>query len=76
MLSAADEQLLRVLTERARSGGLKLIGEGHLPGRLAKMVVDRRAPGDVPVLDLASPHSGPRPSTSAAREQTNQLEGW
>jgi putative transposase len=27
-LSAADEQLLRELTERARSGGLKLTGEG------------------------------------------------
>ena len=27
-LSAADEQLLRELTERARAGGLKLTGEG------------------------------------------------
>ena len=27
-LSAADEQLLRELTERARTGGLKLTGEG------------------------------------------------
>ena len=26
-LSAADEQLLRELTERARAGGLKLTGE-------------------------------------------------
>jgi hypothetical protein len=31
-LSAADEQLLRELTERARVGGLKLIGEGRLQG--------------------------------------------
>ena len=31
-LSAADEQLLRELTERARSGGLKLTGEGGLLG--------------------------------------------
>ena len=29
-LSAADEQLLRELTERARTGGLKLTGEGGL----------------------------------------------
>ena len=27
-LSAADEQVLRELTERARTGGLKLTGEG------------------------------------------------
>jgi putative transposase len=33
-LSAADEQLLRELTERARAGGLKLTGEGGLLGRL------------------------------------------
>ena len=31
-LSAADEQLLRELTERARAGGLKLTGEGGLLG--------------------------------------------
>jgi len=31
-LSAADEQLLRELTERARSGGLKLTGEGRRHG--------------------------------------------
>jgi hypothetical protein len=35
-LSAADEQVLRELTERARAGGLKLTGEGGLLGRLAK----------------------------------------
>ena len=29
-LSAADEQVLRELTERARAGGLKLTGEGGL----------------------------------------------
>ena len=33
-LSAADEQLLRELTERARAGGLQLTGEGRLLGRL------------------------------------------
>jgi hypothetical protein len=39
-LSAADEQLLRELTERARTGGLKLTGEGGLLGKLTKMVID------------------------------------
>jgi putative transposase len=39
-LSAADEQVLRELTERARAGGLKLTGEGGLLGRLTKMIVE------------------------------------
>ena len=39
-LSSADEQLLRELTERARTGGLKLTGEGGLLGKLTKMVVE------------------------------------
>jgi hypothetical protein len=39
-LSAADEQLLRELTERARAGGLQLTGEGGLLGRLTKMAVE------------------------------------
>jgi hypothetical protein len=34
--SAADEQLLRELTERARAGGLKLTGEGGLLGKLPR----------------------------------------
>ena len=40
-LSAADEQVLRELTERARAGGLKLTGEGGLLGRLTKMIIRR-----------------------------------
>jgi putative transposase len=39
-LSAADGQLLRELTERARAGGLKLTGEGGLLGKLSKMVIE------------------------------------
>ncbi len=39
-LSAADEQVLRELTERARAGGLKLTGEGGLLGRLTKMIIE------------------------------------
>jgi putative transposase len=39
-LSVADEQVLRELTERARTGGLKLTGKGGLLGRLTKMVIE------------------------------------
>jgi hypothetical protein len=39
-LSAADEQLLRKLTERARAGGLQLTGEGGLLGQLTKLVIE------------------------------------
>jgi hypothetical protein len=46
-LSAADEQLLRELTERARAGGLKLTGEGGLLGRLTKMVVEGALEGEM-----------------------------
>src|ERR1700746_1676240 len=45
-LSAADEQLVRELTERARAGGLKLTGEGGLPGRLTKMVIEGALEGE------------------------------
>jgi len=46
-LSAADEQLLRELTERARAGGLKLTGEGGLLGKLTKMVVEGALEGEL-----------------------------
>jgi putative transposase len=46
-LSAADEQLLRELTERARTGGVKLTGEGGLLGRLTKMVVEGAREGEL-----------------------------
>ena len=46
-LSAADEQLLRELTERARAGGLKLTGEGGLLGKLTKMVVEGALEGEM-----------------------------
>ena len=46
-LSAADQQLLRELTERARAGGLKLTGEGGLLGRLTKMVVEGALEGEM-----------------------------
>src|SRR6201988_2506064 len=46
-LSAADEQLVRELTERARTGGLKLTGEGGLLGKLTKMVVEGALEGEM-----------------------------
>jgi len=46
VLSAADEQLLRELTERARAGGLKLTGEGGLLGKLTEMVVEGALEGE------------------------------
>ena len=46
-LSAADEQVLRELTERARAGGLRMTGEGGLLGRLTKMVVEGALEGEL-----------------------------
>src|SRR3974377_1874080 len=63
-LSAADEQVLRELTERARTGGLKLTGEGGLLGRLTKMVIEGALEGELDDHlgyarhDPAGPHSG------------------
>src|ERR1700748_3093953 len=46
-LSAADEQLVRELTERARAGGLKLTGEGGLLGKLTKRVIEGALEGEL-----------------------------
>jgi len=46
-LSAADEQVLRELTERAREGGLRLTGEGGLLGKLTKMVIEGALEGEL-----------------------------
>jgi putative transposase len=46
-LSAAGEQLLRELTERAREGGLRLTGEGGLLGKLTKMVIEGALEGEL-----------------------------
>ena len=46
-LSAADEQLVRELTDRARAGGLKLTGEGGLLGKLTKMVIEGALEGEL-----------------------------
>jgi hypothetical protein len=46
-LSAADEQVLRELAGRARADGLKLTGEGGLPGRPTEMVIEGALEGEL-----------------------------
>src|SRR5215469_4409280 len=60
-LSPADEQLLRELSERARTGGLKLTGEGGLLGRLSKMVIEgaQTMPAEIEVPKQAMAPRGP-----------------
>jgi len=69
-LSAADEQLLRELTERARSGGLKLTGEGGLLGRLTKMVVEGALEGEM------DDHLGYSKHDPAGRNGGNSRNGY
>jgi transposase-like protein len=47
VLGAADEQLLREMTERACAGGLKLTGQGGLLGQLTKMVLEGALEGEL-----------------------------
>ena len=68
-LSAADEQLLRELTERARAGGLKLTGEGGLLGRLTKMVVEGALEGEM------DDHLGYAKHDPAGRDGGNSRNG-
>ena len=69
-LSAADELLLRELTERARSGGLKLSGEGGLLGRLTKMVVEGALEGEM------DDHLGYGKHDPAGRNGSNSRNGY
>jgi putative transposase len=68
-LSAADEQLLRELTERARAGGLKLTGEGGLLGKLTKMVVEGALEGEL------DDHLGYGKNDPAGRDGGNSRNG-
>src|SRR5215510_4720947 len=68
-LSAADEQLLRELTERARAGGLKLTGEGGLLGRLTKMVIEGALEGEL------DEHLGYEKNDPAGRDGGNSRNG-
>src|SRR6516225_8535683 len=68
-LSAADEQLLRELTERARAGGLKLTGEGGLLGKLTKMVIEGALEGEL------DDHLGYEKNDPAGRDGGNSRNG-
>ena len=69
-LSAADEQLLRELTERARAGGLKLTGEGGLLGKLTKMVIEGALEGEL------DDHLGYGKNDPAGRDGGNSRNGY
>jgi hypothetical protein len=68
-LSAADEQLLREVTERGRAGGLKLTGEGGLLGKLTKMVVESALEGEL------DDHLGYERNDPAGRDGGNSRNG-
>ena len=68
-LSAAEEQTLRELTERARAGGLKLTGEGGLLGQLTKMVVESALEGEL------DDHLGYGKNNPAGRNGGNSRNG-
>jgi len=68
-LSAADEQLLRELTGRARAGGLKLAGEGGLLGQLTKMVIEGALEGEL------DDHLGYERHDPAGRNSGNSRNG-
>jgi putative transposase len=69
-LSAADEQVIRELTERARAGGLKLTGEGGLLGRLTKMVIEGALEGEM------DDHLGYAKHDLAGRNSGNSRNGY
>src|SRR5437016_3522218 len=69
-LSAADEQVLRELTERARTGGLRLTGEGGLLGKLTKMVVEGVLEGEL------GGHLGYEKNDPAGRDGGNSRNGY
>jgi putative transposase len=68
-LSAADEQLLKELTERARADGLKLTGEGGLLGKLTKMVIEGALEGEL------DDHLGYARHDPAGRDGGNSRKG-
>jgi putative transposase len=69
-LSAADEQALRELTERARTGGLQLTGEGGLLAKLTKMVVEGALEGEL------DDHLGYGKNDPAGRDGGNSRNGY
>ena len=69
-LSAADEQLVRELTERARADGLKLTGAGGLLGKLTKMVIEGALEGEL------DDHLGYAKHDPAGRDGGNSRNGY
>ena len=69
-LSAADEQVLSELTEQARTGRVKLTGEGGLLGKLTKMVVEGALEGEL------DDHLGYERNDPAGRDGGNSRNGY
>ena len=69
-LSAADERVLRELTERARAGGLRLTGAGGLLGKLSKMVLEGALEGEL------DDHLGYEKNDPAGRDGGNSRNGY
>jgi len=67
---AADEQLVRELTQRARADGLKLTGEGGLLGKLTKMVIEGALEGEL------DDHLGYAKHDPAGRDGGNSRNGY
>lgn len=69
-LSAADQQLLRELTERAREGGVQMTGEGGLLAQLTKMVIEGALEGEM------DSHLGYSKHDRAGRDGGNSRNGY
>jgi putative transposase len=68
--AAADEELIRQLTERAQAEGLQLTGEGGLLGRLTKMVIEGALEGEMEA------HLGYGKHDLAGRDGGNSRNGY
>jgi putative transposase len=69
LLDAVDEQLIRQLTDRARTQGLQLTGEGGLLARLTKTVVESALEGEL------DDHLGYEKHDPAGRDGGNSRNG-
>jgi len=69
-LSPGDEQVIRELTARARSGGRELTGEDSLPGKLTKMVAGEWAPWKAGWMIISATRSMTRKDAAPASPAT------
>ncbi|MGI8415957.1 MAG: transposase, partial [Nakamurella sp.] len=67
---AIDELLVSQLTERAKTEGLRLVGEGGLRGRLTKIVLEGAAEGEM------GAHLGYGKHDAAGRDGGNSRNGY